>query len=187
MSQPSKKVQPTANPSGEQRRMHSGSVPGVGSMGVPTTSTGSHVTNLDTLRKVAEAATPGPWTLEYENSDDWEAGINDGDYPHTIHGPRNCSFDNWTDKSKIQDYLNRVTEISEMVDEDAEFIATFDPTTVLALITRLEQAEAQIARVREVVHEYDPDCLTCMCNSDGDCCKCTVADFQEALDGDTRG
>lgn len=106
--------------------------------------------NLDELRKIAEAATPGPWTLEYENSDDWEAGINDGDYPHTIHGPRNCSFDNWTDKSKIQDYLNRVTEISEMVDEDAEFIATFDPPTVLGLITRLEQAEQAAARVREV-------------------------------------
>ena len=52
---------------------------------------------------------------------------------------------------------------------------------------RLEQAEQAVARVREVVHEYDPDCLTCMCNSDGDCCKCTVADFQEALDDETRG
>lgn len=170
--------------------------------------------SLGDLRKSAEAATPGPWTLEYENSDDWEAGINDGDYPYTIHGPRNCSFDNWADKSIVQDSLNRVTEISEMVDADAEFIATFDPPTVLALLSRLEQAEQAldaterqvvarsgetdaeriwrgraeqaeqaVARVREVIRQYDPDHLTCMCNSDGDCCKCTVADFQEALDG----
>lgn len=51
---------------------------------------------------------------------------------------------------------------------------------------QLRKTEQQIQKVREVIRQYDPDCLTCMCNSDGDCCKCTVADFQEALDGDTR-
>ena len=51
---------------------------------------------------------------------------------------------------------------------------------------RAREAEQAVERVREVIHQYDPDCLTCMCNSDGDCCKCTVADFQEALDGDGR-
>lgn len=56
-----------------------------------------------------------------------------------------------------------------------------------ALLSLLEQAEQAVARVLEVIHQYDPDCLTCMCNSDGDCVKCTVADFQEALDGHTRG
>lgn len=61
------------------------------------------------------------------------------------------------------------------------------PTLIPELLDRLEQAEQAVARVREVIHQYDPDCLTCMCNSDGDCCKCTVADFQEALDGDGRG
>ena len=138
---------------------------------------------LKELRKIAESATPGPWTLEYENSDDWEAGINDGDYPHTIHGPRNCSFDNWTDKSKIQDYLNRVTEISEMVDEDAEFIATFDPPTVLALITRLEQAGQAVARVRELAVKDTDALLRMNIRSDG---LYLSQEILRALDGDTR-
>lgn len=107
--------------------------------------------DLTRLRAVAEAATPGEWTLEYDNADDWEAGIDDGDYPYALHGPRNCSFDHWTDKRLVKDDLNRVTEISEMVDGDAKFIATFDPPTVLALLSRLEQAEQQVARVRGAV------------------------------------
>ncbi|UAV84817.1 putative ead/Ea22-like family protein [Glutamicibacter phage BIM BV-113] len=39
--------------------------------------------------------------------------------------------------------------------KDAKFIATFDPPTVLALLTQLEQAEAQVARVRELASEFD--------------------------------
>ena len=184
MSQPSKKVQPTANLSGKQRRMHSGSVPGVGSMGVPTTCTGPHAADLDTLRKIAEQATPGPWEVD---------------------GPANAGPD---DTLVLHNNDGGAIAYVQPLWDDATHIATFDPPTVLSLITRLEQAEQlvqinnqamleqtqraeqaeqAVARVREVIHQYDPDCLTCMCNSDGDCCKCTVADFQEALDGDTRG
>ncbi|RKS19671.1 Ead/Ea22-like protein [Arthrobacter sp. AG1021] len=121
--------------------------------------------NLDTLRKTAEAATPGPWDLY--STQDYEvfcaANFTDSNYdpPAVTYG---------SDRS-----------------EDAEFIATFNPETVLALLSRLEQAEQAVQRVREVIRQYDPDHLTCMCNSDGDCCKCTVADFQEALEGDDNG
>ncbi len=69
----------------------------------------------------------------------------------------------------------------------AEPGAVFGAIIVRDLVNRLEQVEQVVERVREVIRQYDPDCLTCMCNSDGDCCKCTVADFQEALDGDGRG
>lgn len=118
MSQPSKKVQPTANPSGKQRRMHSGSVPGVGSMGVPTTSTGPHATNLDTLRKIAEApdVTAGPWFA-------FDRGIG-----YEVHHASGYELNNG----------HRET----FTKPDATHIATFDPPTVLALLSRLEQAEA---------------------------------------------
>lgn len=123
--------------------------------------------NLDNLRKIAEAATPGPWeTLG-------------GQGPFGTHAV--CHR---MEQGTLVEIAYRDAHFDKA---NAVHIATFDPPTVLALLSRLEQAEQAVARVREVIHEYDPDCLTCMCNSDGDCCKCTVADFQEALDGDTRG
>ncbi|MFC9934603.1 ead/Ea22-like family protein [Glutamicibacter sp. NPDC127525] len=129
MSQPSKEVQPTANPSGEQRRMHSGSVPGVGSMGVPTTSTGSHATNLDTLRKIAEAEETqkwGGWAFEEDDFDGFCIYINDGD----DFGRSYVAKD--------------LTQGESEGESTAEFIATFDPPTVLALLSRLEQAEQHL-------------------------------------------
>lgn len=149
--------------------------------------------NLDTLRKTAEAATQADWYALRVGIRDEKEWVIDS-HPTFI-----CSMQIDGERAKF----------------DAEFIATFDPPTVLALLSRLEQAEANfdeadsakiaaegregqalerleqaeqaVQRVREVIRQYDPDCLTCMCNSDGDCCKCTVFDFQEALDGDGRG
>lgn len=126
---------------------------------------------LNELRKVAEQATPGPWTVMDVN--DPGEGVNFID----VHQDGKS----WEVVSRR---LPDRHDDRDQMSADATHIATFDPPTVLALLSCLEQAEAQIARVREVIHEYDPDCLTCMCNSDGDCVKCTVADFQEALDGD---
>lgn len=208
--------------------------------------------NLDTLRKTAEAATPGPWTRDGVGvlgaREDWDGG----------KGP-----------ARIMEAM--MPWLRDRMEVNAEHVATFDPPTVLELIaeieslrtrfngmragrdsersradknanalermeqralgaeanveaalnvsrdrlSRLEQAEQaverakavdaaqrrdkgvlfrrateaeqKVARVWEVIRQYDPDCLTCMCKSDGDCCKCTVADFQEALDGDGRG
>lgn len=124
------------------------------------------------LRKIAEQATPGPWEVWKNVHCDpvvvpagkpWE-GITDPKMP----------FEKITGLSTAPDDYGR---------SNLEHIATFDPPTVLELLSRIEQAEQQVARVREVIRQYDPGCLTCMCDSDGDCCKCTVADFQEALDG----
>lgn len=116
--------------------------------------------NLDAMRKIAESpgVRPGPWHV-YDRGIGYEVH-DENDYELT--GGMRETFDK----------------------ADAEFIATFAPPTVLALLSRLEQAEQAVARVREVIHRYDPNCLTCMCNSDGDCYKCTVADFQGALDGE---
>lgn len=41
-------------------------------------------------------------------------------------------------------------DVVDVMHPNAEFIATFDPPTVLALLSRLEQAEQQVARVREL-------------------------------------
>ena len=93
--------------------------------------------NLDTLRKTAKAATPGPWEVWKNVHCDpvvvpaekpW-AGITDPKMP----------FEKVAGLSTAPDDYGRA---------NLEYIATFDPPTVLALLSRLEQAEQAVARVR---------------------------------------
>jgi hypothetical protein len=79
--------------------------------------------DLDALEATARAATHGPWQHtpfggQNQNGDYFGGDVFDG------HG----------------EYL-----LSEVRDEDGAHIATFDPTTALALIARLREAEAVIA------------------------------------------
>ncbi|MGP5023195.1 hypothetical protein ACTXIU_16610 [Glutamicibacter arilaitensis] len=80
--------------------------------------------NLDELRKIAEApdVRPGPWHV-YDRGIGYEVH-DENDYELT--GGMRETFDK----------------------ADAEHIATFDPPTVLALITRLEQAEQDRVKLR---------------------------------------
>lgn len=76
--------------------------------------------NLNELRKVAEAATPGPWTL-----------IGGGEYLTPIG-------------------LMVAPDDGGVWPEDATHIATFDPPTVLALLDRVAELEAKEARVESL-------------------------------------
>lgn len=82
--------------------------------------------DLTDLRKIAEAATPGPWEV-----DNLDQVVRTPNYD-IVHDDSCADSEEWS------------------ANTDAPFIATFDPPTVLSLITRLEQAEAAVARVREV-------------------------------------
>jgi len=105
--------------------------------------------NLDTLRKIAEAATPGPW----EASD---RGIG-----YEVH-----------DASAYE--LNSGMR-ETFTESDATHIATFDPPTVLALLSRLEQAEQAVQRVREAMGKPWGSAIT------------AKHIIRRALDGDGRG
>ena len=85
--------------------------------------------DLNDLRKIAEAATPGSWAAE-----PYLYGVGDGGRIRVT--------------SPSDDGAHNLAE--DVLPENATHIATFDPPTVLALIARLEQAEQQVARVREV-------------------------------------
>ena len=75
--------------------------------------------NLDQLRQVAENAAPGPW-----RKDDRDQVVRRAD--HLIVYDASCDrMEEWA------------------ADTDAQFIATFDPPTVLALIKRVEDAERE--------------------------------------------
>lgn len=106
---------------------------------------------LEEIKARASAATAGPWRLEQDNADDWEAGINDGDYPYAIHGPHNVSYESWGDEWKRihADYLTRVSEVSEMTEADAQFI-TAARTDVPKLVAALESVEEVLTWLDEI-------------------------------------
>lgn len=114
---------------------------------------------LNELRKTAEAATSGPWECV------------EGDEAFGVRA--SVGSVTWDDHSG---------EVFKK--EDAEFIATFNPETVLALLSRLEQAEQAVQRVREVHRPVsDPfgvSCAACIGDSRRSPYPC---DTIRALDG----
>ncbi|KUM31608.1 hypothetical protein AQ436_00260 [Arthrobacter sp. EpRS66] len=149
--------------------------------------------DLEALRKIAESATPGPWTAETHCSytdDKYHAvySVDAGDSP--VISQLGCGC------------CDVGLEVSK---HDIAFVTAFNPETVLALLSRLEQAELdrvklrnrldamrrqrdgyrnqlrkteqQVARVREVLSDWDTD----------EDSKGLHFDVERALDGDTRG
>lgn len=88
--------------------------------------------DLANLRKIAEAATPGEWVH-------WNPSVGESHIAiaNKVAWRSLKSSTKFADDEKIPHWA------------DATHIATFDPPAVLALIDRLEQAEAAVARVRE--------------------------------------
>jgi hypothetical protein len=82
------------------------------------------VSAIDAIRARLTAATPGPWAVEHDNNDDYEAGITYGDFPNYIRGPRNVSLTAAELKSDFwKEYEFRIHEVSELSEDDAQFIA----------------------------------------------------------------
>ena len=123
--------------------------------------------DLTELRKIAEAEETqkwGGWAFEEDDFDGFCIYINDGD----DFGRSYVAKD--------------LTQGESEGESTAEFIATFDPPTVLALLSRLEQAEQAVQRVREVVATLEDHSRPRTAH------KFAVAEnLRRALDGDTRG
>ena len=85
------------------------------------------MSDLDDLRAVAEAATPGPWEFEAEGE--------------SHCGEPGCCSDYWDNRiwSKREHYI--LFESHILGAKDAEYIATFDPPTVLGLLDRIAELE----------------------------------------------
>lgn len=104
---------------------------------------GSGVTmdqNFEALRKTAEAATPGPWTRDGVGvlgaREDWDGG----------KGP-----------ARIMKAM--MPWRTERMEANAEHVATFNPETVLALLSRLEQAEQQVQAVLRLADSWETGAL----------------------------
>lgn len=93
------------------------------------------MSDIERLREIAAKATPGPWRKSLFEGDDGTPHI--GDFGWTVYG---CPAGE--------------TEDSEQGRADADYIAEADPSTVLALLDRLEAAEAAVERVRALADEW---------------------------------
>lgn len=87
--------------------------------------------NLEELRQIAEAATPGPW----------EVRTDDADMLHVVHD---------------SEYVSYVCTVggkeAPNAEADAEFIATFNPQRVLELLDQIERLRDQNARLKAGNH-----------------------------------
>lgn len=88
--------------------------------------------NLDDLEAVARDATPGPWIADPPSA--WDTDDVGGYQLQAAVRVKDSGSITWDDHGG---------EVFKPA--DAEFIATFDPPTVLALIAKLREAEAVIA------------------------------------------
>ena len=88
--------------------------------------------NLDDLRKTAESEPTHKWgAWDYEEAD------GDGHAVFILDGGPGTSY-----------VAEKITQGADDGESTAKFIATFNPATVLALLTRLEQAERDLVVVR---------------------------------------
>lgn len=117
----------------------------------------SNELDLTQLREVAGQSTPGPWAV-YDRGIGYEVHNANG---YELNGGMRETF----------------------TEADATHIATFDPPTVLALLSRLEQAEQAVQRVREVCDSEAYE----VTNEYGTYNAVAVDNIIEALDGDGRG
>src|SRR5690606_12957707 len=103
---------------------------------------------LQELRRIAEAATPGPLTMHLCDDARYAAFV---DAPHL--GP---------DAPELAVFL---------IERDARFFAEFDRDTVLALLDEIERLRRErevMAEVLKAVHERDKHVHTC------DHCECAL-------------
>ncbi|WP_067198891.1 ead/Ea22-like family protein [Microbacterium sp. XT11] len=108
----------------------------------------SEKVDLDALEALAKAATPGPWVLDnsgwsrpYSVPDRIAGGISENDWTNVITPQDEQGGGSWSR------------------DEDAEYIAAADPSTVLALIAELRQERERADeawRIGAAQHGYDP-------------------------------
>ena len=92
------------------------------------------------LRKIAEAATPGPWVRGYLSVCGRETYAED---PHNSHLASVCVMAKGRAKqfsiSLAQDHHEFGSDEEKQEAVDATYIATFDPPTVLALLDLLAE------------------------------------------------
>lgn len=97
--------------------------------------------DIQELKRLAQLATPGPWKLDSPRESFMRRNRSpDERMMYSIDGPKGVSDHEDWGYSKAE----------------AEYMAAADPTTLLALLARLERAEMALAQVASL-KRYDPN------------------------------
>jgi hypothetical protein len=92
--------------------------------------------DLEAIRQLCAAASPGPWEVEYDRCDCGGGyPCTHGEFPYALRGPVRVE--------PLGDFAP--SEISEMLSADVEFVAAAR-TAVPALLAELDQAKAETAK-----------------------------------------
>jgi hypothetical protein len=102
--------------------------------------------NAVALRALAETATPGPWHFDTP-SDDYDERIILAAKPHPESVRTNAFGVDLASRYVAQTSYDGLSGTTYNSEADGAFIAAANPATVLALLDRLEVAEATVGRV----------------------------------------
>lgn len=116
-------------------------------------------TEITELERLAKAATPGPWTKEQGQVDGiWQTHF-------FVKSPTDASY---APVAKCQSATMR----TDQAEANAAYIAALSPSVVLALISRLREAEGKLRAMCFDKEGKDYE----LCDNDGRGCPCvTVA------------
>lgn len=114
--------------------------------------------DLDELRKLAEAATPGPWETRYDGYEDIDADdiisgeLEDDELPEEITvgaGSYLTSPGHYLSSDRILDYDTSSHSAGDFhfPVANAEFIAAANPKVILELIERVREAEGALVEL----------------------------------------
>lgn len=98
--------------------------------------------DLAVLRTIAEAATPGPWYTPYGAEGQVWYGASEAEVRRVCVGLDHGTVTE-AEGEEVFEQTHSLAYGDIEHQRDADFIATFDPTTVLALLDRLEQHEGK--------------------------------------------
>lgn len=95
---------------------------------------------LERIQRRHAAISKGPWSISYESCDCGDGyGCSHGRWPYALQGPKNLQYSN---DERWKDHHNSVTEVSELTEEDAHFLANA-PTDIDFLLE-------EVARLRRL-------------------------------------
>lgn len=108
--------------------------------------------DLPALRALAEAATPGPWRWG-----DWRTtfGLLESEFRATLERNLTHPGEPGPVRRNRGDGCTRVMDVEDEIrPEDAAFIAAASPDVILALIARVEAAEARVAQLENDLEDF---------------------------------
>lgn len=111
--------------------------------------------DLNKLRELAEAATPGPW---FQSGSPWfqTGGFVLAGSPDPHAGTVLADLSDTWEMQQADDALDADHERDP--DKDAAFIAAFNPATALSLLSRLQAAEERAEKLEEAMLNVQQQC-----------------------------